>query len=80
LGAVVRYALNKEIRFSEEAEFLPNLVGESRFLVNSTTKLNARLTAALSISVAFLLNFDSSPGGGKKSTDTALTLGLEAAF
>lgn len=80
VGAVFRYALNKELRFSEEAEILPNLVGEARYLINSTTKLNAHLTRALSITASFLINFDSAPAGGKKTTDTALTLGVEAAF
>ncbi|MBS1150842.1 MAG: hypothetical protein H6Q89_2540 [Myxococcaceae bacterium] len=80
LGAVIRYAVSKDIRFSEEAEFLPNVLGPSRFLFNSTTKLNARLTQSLSVSGALLVAFDSSPAGGKKTTDTALTLGLEAAF
>lgn len=80
IAAVIRYALNKDIRFSEEAEFLPNLVGQSRYIVNSMTKLSARLSASLAVTGSFLVNFDSAPAGGKKQTDTALTLGLEAAF
>lgn len=79
-GLVFRYALNKEIRFSEELEFLPNLAGAARFLLNSNSKLNARLTESLSIAASFLVNYDSSPAGGKRPLDTALTLGLEAAF
>ena len=47
-------------------------------LINSTTKLNARLTENLSLSTAFLLNFDSQPpvaadGTRRKETDIALT-------
>ncbi len=79
-GLTFRYALNKDIRFSEEAEVLPNLLGESRTIVNSTTKLAARLTEALSITASDVVNFDSAPVKGKQTTDNALTLGLEAAF
>lgn len=80
IAAVFRYAMTKDIRFSEEVEFMPNVLGQSRVLVNNVTKLNARLTESLSVSVAFIANFDSAPAAGKKDLDTALALGLEAAF
>ena len=80
IGAVIRYAINKDIRFSEEAEFLPNVLGAERYLVNSNTKLSARLTHSLSVGVSFLVTYDSAPAPGKQTTDTALTLGVEAAF
>ena len=83
LGVVFRYAVTKGIRFSEEAEVMPNVLGETagkRVLVNSTTKLSAQLTEMLSVNVAFLVNSDSVPAAGKKPVDTALTVGLEAAF
>lgn len=80
IGAVFRYAMSKDIRFSEEIEFLPNVLGQARVLVNNTTKLNARLTESLSISAAFVANFDSAPAAGNKDLDTSLALGLEAAF
>lgn len=80
IAAVLRYAMSKDIRFSEEVEFLPNVLGQSRVLVNNTTKLNARLTESLSVSAAFIANFDSAPASGKKDLDTSLALGVEAAF
>lgn len=80
IAAVFRYAMSKDIRFTEEVEFLPNVLGQSRVLVNNTTKLNARLTESLSVSAAFIANFDSSPAAGKKDLDTSLALGVEAAF
>ena len=80
IGIVIRYALNKEIRFSEEAEFLPNLLGPSRYLVNSMTKVSARLTESLSFTGSFLVNYDSAPAADKKTTDTALVLGVDAIF
>jgi opacity protein-like surface antigen len=79
-GAVFRYALNKHIRFSEELEVLPNVLGASRVLLNNNTKLSARLTEMLSINAAFLLAYDTAPAGGKRPIDTLLVLGLEAAF
>ncbi len=80
IGAVFRYALNKGVRFSEEVEFLPNVLGPSRFLFTSNTRLNAALTTKLSVGISFLVNFDSAPPASKQQTDTALTLGLEAAL
>lgn len=80
IGIVFRYALNKDVRFSEEAEFLPNVLSPSRFIFNSSTKLSARLTESLAMTGSFLVNFDSAPAPGKKDTDSALVLGLEAAF
>ena len=56
-----------------------------RLLLNNNTKLNARLTENLSLNTAILLNFDSQPpasadGSVRKTTDIALTVGLEANF
>jgi putative salt-induced outer membrane protein YdiY len=83
LGIVFRYAVNKGIRFSEEAEVMPNLFGATagkRVLVNSTTKLAAQMTESVSMNASFLVTSDSVPAAGKKPVDTALTVGLEAAF
>src|SRR5262249_26068098 len=79
-GLVFRYALNKGVKLSEEAEVLPNVVGDPRTIFNSNTKLSASLTDVLSFNVNFLVNYDSKPAGNKKPTDTALTLGVEATF
>ncbi len=79
-GATFRFGFNKHVKFSEEAEVLPNLIGASRVLVNSNTKLSARVIDPLSITAGFLLTFDSAPAPNKKALDTALTLGLEASF
>ena len=80
IAAVMRFALNPGIRFSEEMEFLPNVLGDARFLFNTTSKLSAKLTTSLAITASFLLTYDSAPAGGKKPLDTSLALGLEAAF
>lgn len=82
-GIVFRYAVNKHIRFSEEAEVVPNVLGPTagkRVLVNTNTKLAAALTEMVSMNVSFLTSSDSVPAEGKKPLDTSLTVGLEAAF
>lgn len=86
-AATFRWGFSKDVHFSEEIEFLPYLLQptQGRVLINSSTKLNARLTGALSLSTAVLVNFDSQPpvgadGSTRKTTDVALTVGLEAAF
>jgi hypothetical protein len=78
-----RWGFSKDVRVSEELEFIPFLLSPSagRLLINSTTKLNARLTESVSLATSLLINFDSTPPGtGKKPTDIALTVGVEAAF
>jgi hypothetical protein len=80
LGIGFVYALNKNVSFREDAETLLNIAGESRVLVNSISKLSARLTEKLALGVSFTVNHDSAPAPGKKPTDTALGLTLEAGF
>lgn len=76
-GLAFRYNLSKGIGFLQDAEILPNVTGDSRVLVNSLSKLTARLIQSFSLAVGFTVAFDSSPAPGKKDTDTALTVGLE---
>ncbi len=76
-GVAFRYYLSKAVGFSEDAELLPNVVGDSRLVVNSLSKLTAGLTGSLSLAVGFTVNYDSAPAPPKKSTDTALSVGLE---
>jgi hypothetical protein len=80
LGLGFRYALNKHVAFIEEAEVLTNVVGDARVLVNSLSRINARLTDSLALSVGFEIKHDSSPAAGKVPTDTVLSAGLEVAL
>lgn len=87
IAAQFRWAFSKDVRISEEIEFIPFVLAPAagRLLINNITKLNARLTESLSLSTSFLLNFDSMPpeaAGGlkRRETDIALTVGVEAAF
>ncbi len=79
-GAAFRYALNKGIIFTQDAEILPNVTGDSRVLVNGQSKLSTRLTDGVSLGVGFLVKYDSAPAPSRVSTDTSLIVGLEVAF
>ncbi len=78
LGVAFRYALTPTVVFTEDVEALLNVVGASRVLATSTTKLSAGLNRHLSFGVGFQVRHDSTPATGKKPTDTALTVGIEA--
>jgi hypothetical protein len=77
LGVAYRYAVNKDVIFTEEISALGNVVNQARLLFSSTTKLASRLTEKLSLGVSFVINDDTVPAPGKVPTDTALTVGLE---
>ncbi|HEY3450506.1 MAG TPA: DUF481 domain-containing protein [Myxococcales bacterium] len=80
IGLAFRYALNKNVIFTEDAEVLPNVIGDARWLVNSNTKIAARVVNPLSIYISLLVKYDSRPAVGKVDTDTALAFGVEAGF
>ena len=77
VGAAYRYAVSKDIIFTEDLSLLANLVGEARLLFGSTSKLSTRLTEKVSLGVSFVVTDDTVPAKGKVPTDTALTVGLE---
>jgi hypothetical protein len=80
LGLGFRYALNRNVALIEEAEVMTNVVGEARYLVNSLTRINARLTQSVAMNVGFELKHDSTPAEGKRPTDTILSVGVELAL
>lgn len=80
VGVAFAYGLSKDTVFTEEAEIIPNVLGESRLLVNSTSKLTVGLTDSLSVGTSFVLQYDSSPPPGKVSTDTALAANVQVSF
>jgi putative salt-induced outer membrane protein YdiY len=72
-----RYALSKDVLFTEDAEILPNIVGDSRVVVNTVSKISTRLSRSLAFGVAFTVAHDSQPAPAKVPTDTALALTLD---
>lgn len=77
LGALFRYAVNKDVIFTEDASALGNVVGEARLIFVSTSKISTRLTDKVSLGVAFMVTDDTVPPKGKVPADTALTVGIE---
>lgn len=83
VAATFRWALNKNFRISEEFEVLPFMLPPTtgRFIINSNTKLNARITESVSLTLGFLLNVDTQPPKATlRPYDYALTAGAEAQF
>jgi hypothetical protein len=80
VGVAFAYGLSKDTVFTQDAEIIPNVLGESRLLVNSTSKLSVGLTDSLSVGTSFVLQYDSSPPAGKVSTDTALAANVQISF
>jgi putative salt-induced outer membrane protein YdiY len=76
-AVALKYALSKDVLFSEDVEILPNVVGESRVVANSISKVSTRLSRTLAFGVAFTVNHDSRPAATKVATDTALALTLD---
>jgi hypothetical protein len=77
LGVAYRYAISKDVIFTEDISAIGNVVNQARLLFTSTTKLASRLTEKVSLGVSFVVNDDTAPVAGKVSTDTALSVGLE---
>jgi putative salt-induced outer membrane protein YdiY len=76
-GLAFKYAISKDVLFTEDAEILPNVIGDSRVVVNSVSKVSTRLSRSLAFGVAFTVGHDSTPAPGKLATDTALALTLD---
>lgn len=79
-GLTFRYALSEDVRFIEQAEVLPNLIGNRSLMFSSTSKLTARIAEPISLGVGFRVDYDSQPAPGKVTTDTQLTVGIEVGF
>ena len=77
LGVAYRYAVNKDVIFTEEVSAIGNVVNTARLLFTSTTKLASRLTEKVALGVSFVVNDDTVPAPGKVPADTALAVGLE---
>ncbi|MEN9797969.1 MAG: hypothetical protein RL653_1665 [Pseudomonadota bacterium] len=71
------YGLSKDTFLSQDVDATPNIVGDARVLVNSTTKLSTRLSQSVLLTTSFQVAYDSQPAAGKRPLDTILTAGLE---
>jgi hypothetical protein len=80
LGVAYKYAVSKEISFSNDLDLSPNVLDAVRVLLADTAKLSARLTETINLGVGFTLTWDSIPAPGKKELDTATLISLEVAL
>lgn len=84
-----RWAINANVRISEELEFIPYLLAPSagRLLLNNSTKIAARVTENVSLTTGLIIQYDSQPPQAapppapqRVTTDVSLVAGIEAAF
>jgi hypothetical protein len=74
---MLHYGLGPATYLHEELEVMPNVIGQARVLVNSTTKLAVGIVGGLALTATFALKIDSLPAPGKRPVDTILATGLE---
>jgi hypothetical protein len=80
VAVAFRWGFSKEVRLSEDLEVIPFLLAPNtgRLLLNSATKLSARLTDTVALTTGLLVTFDSKPPGtGRSPTDVSLNVGLD---
>lgn len=79
LALAFRSAPNTAWGLLQEVEVLAN-VGESRFLVNSLTKLSVTVLRRLALTSAVTVAYDSAPALGREPTDLTVSVGFEVPF
>ncbi|MBN8468935.1 DUF481 domain-containing protein [Corallococcus exiguus] len=77
VGVAFRYDINEHVYLREDAVLLPDIFGDTRVLLDSTTKLSVHLTDRFALTTYFELQHDSAPAAGKVKTDTSLSVGGE---
>ncbi len=80
VGLGFRYGLTAHLALVEEAQVSWNVWGASRLLASSLTRLTARLTDGLLLTVALQVAQDSFPAPGKKPTDAIFSAGVDLTF
>ncbi len=83
IAGTFRWALNENFKFSEDLEVVPYLLPPTtgRFLINSSTKINAKITERVALTLGFQLNVDTDPPNpALRVLDYALTAGTELAL
>ena len=77
VGGRFQWAINERVSLSQTVAFYPNVVNDFRLLAYSDTELSSFLTEMLAVNLHLLIEHDSRPAPEKKTTDAALTVGLE---
>lgn len=76
LAVAFRWELNKSVLFTQDLEMIPNL-GDSREMVNSVSKLSAKLLGPMALGIGYTVNYDSAPPAPKVPWDTTLAITLD---
>lgn len=79
-AATVEHILNAHVLVWCTGEYLPKLEDPGIFFVNAEAGLASYITRDLSLNVCYQERYDSSPGDGKKSSDTILSTALSLNF
>jgi Protein of unknown function, DUF481 len=79
-AADFRYAVNKNVVFSERLELLPDVLTPANFNMLSNTSIGVKLIGPLSVTASFLLKYDNLPPPGAQKLDTILALGVDVSF
>nr|WP_158620074.1 DUF481 domain-containing protein [Corallococcus sicarius] len=74
------YPLNERVKFTQYLEVFPNILGDARLLLESTSKFSTYITHRLALSTNLVVGVDTAPAAGKAVADLALTLGAEFEF
>lgn len=80
VGAALRYAISRDVIFSDEAGLLLNLPDGIRALVTNVAKLSVKLTRRFSLGISYGISEDTAPPPGKQQLDTALAISLDVAI
>ncbi len=75
-----RYAINRDVYVTEDADLLYDVADNKDMRFNSTTTLAAKMTDRLSLQAGIKLRYIGEPAQGKKSLDGELSTGLNFAF
>jgi len=75
-----RYALNKDVFISEDADLLYNVADASDMRFGSTTTLGAKMTSRVSLQTSVKVRYIGEPAEGKQSFDGELSTGLNFTF
>ncbi|MBS2024864.1 MAG: DUF481 domain-containing protein [Deltaproteobacteria bacterium] len=80
MGLAYRYAISKEIIFTEDVDVSVNVVGDVRMILNSQSKLSAKLTDSTALGIQLGVIDDTVPAPGKVNVDTTLAITLDIAL
>lgn len=80
LGEELTIKLSETATASQKLVVLPNLQDRGEYRANWAAKLAVAITRSMNLTAGFTVDYNSTPGPGRRSTDTLLTTGLSVKF